>query len=183
MMPINRIKNWLLGILIVVVLMGGIRLKRQADLIQANYRWNEDVQNAQRELSVIDSEKREELEKTTMYANVIAILVNELRGGKANDQDITDFTPEEYRYWDYGRQDGYNSGKNQDNPEDKIKLRTPEDPNTRFVYITAFLSNYLKACIEQQQECPQINSWLETWFRLSDPDKAFPSSDSDKPVG
>lgn len=180
---IKTIQIWLIPILLIVIISGGIRIKRQADLIQANHRWNEDVQNAQRKLSVIDGEKREELENTKLYANIITILVNELRGGKANDQDITGFTYEEYRHWDYGRHDGYRSGKIQADPDDAMKLNIPEEPDIRFVYLTAFLSNYLKACIEQQQECPQLNSWLETWFRLTDPEKVFPNADPDKPVG
>lgn len=178
----QTVQLWLIPILLIVIISGGIRLKRQADLIQANSNWVEHLNSAQEEATAIAGQNRDELEDTTFYANVITILVNELRGGKANDQEITNFSIKEYRYWDIGRQDGYESGKIQADPDKAIKPHIPEEPNVRFVYLTAFLSNYLKACIEQQQECPQLNNWLEVWFELSDPNKVVPQADSTKPA-
>lgn len=66
----ETVQIWLIPILLIVIISGGIRLKRQADLIQANTNWVKHLNSAQEEATAIAGQNRDELEDTTFYAKI-----------------------------------------------------------------------------------------------------------------
>lgn len=167
MMTIDSIKNWVIGILIVIVLLAGIRLKRQSDLLEAHA--NSVRHREQQDYEAVQAAKDFDREEYQVweYAKLITAMVEEIRGG-ATDDEVHGLSQEEQQGWINGKRDGYAAGQAQADVE--ATFNAPDSDDGAYFYGTAYLSNYLRACVEQEVECPQLNIPLEIWFGLQNPD-------------
>jgi len=171
---IESIKTWAIIILVIVVVLGGIRLKRQADLLEAHA--NATRHREQQDYEMVQAAKdfdREEY-RTWEYATLITAMVEEIRGGANSDDEVHGLSPEEQEGWIAGKRDGYAAGQAQ--VDVMTTFTAPESDDGAYFYGTAYLANYLRACVEQKRECPQLNIPLEIWFSLPNPDQPTTSN-------
>lgn len=178
----ESIKTWAIIILVIAVALGGIRLKRQADLLEAHA--NAVRHREQQDYEAITAAKenaRDEYEDQT-YTNLLIAVVYEVRGGAVNDEGLQEASPEEREGWLAGRRDGYAAGQAQ--TDVMASFKAPDNDQGSFLYGTAFLANYLRACIEQRNECPQLNVPFKLWFDLETPEASMsaPQSDPNQPI-
>ena len=172
-MTIDSIKNWVIGLLIVAVLLGGIRLKRQSDLLEAHnnavrHREQQDYEMAQAAKD-FDGEEYQVWE----YAKLITAMVEEIRGG-ATDDEVHGLSQAEQEGWAAGKRDGYAAGLAHIDVMETFTA--PDSDEGAYFYGTAYLANYLRACVEQKRECSQLNTPLEIWFGLQNPDSPSTSN-------
>lgn len=164
---IESIKTWAIIILLIVVALGGIRLNRQADLLEAHANATRHREQQDYEAITAAKENADKDSENQTYTNLLIAMVHEVRGGAINDEELKEASPEEREGWLAGRRDGYAAGRAQ--ADVMASFKAPDNDQGAFLYGTAFLANYLRACIEQKKECQQLDVPLKLWFDLEVP--------------